>query len=348
MLEFLTQRRVGPIGLDIGARWIKLAQFTADGKLIDVARAELVSRGDEITADELRPAVEKARAGRAFVGRQVVVCLSDRQLFLQNIRVPKTPPAEMDRLVLQEATGRIPYPVEETELRYLEAADVRQLDAVVREVIVLGCHRPALDRLLQTVEQAGLQPVSVDAEPLALLRCGAAQFRRDADRGRRMMFAHIGYRRTLAIVAENDDPLMIKVIELGGKHFDEAVAAHLQMDEGSAATLRRHHGDRRAEQQDPEVTRSVAEAIRPVVDRLANELSLCNRYHSVTFRGQPLGHVVLSGGEASPVLQEAIHRHLGITCDLSDPFRHLPTAPNASRRGQWDVAAGLAMRGLSA
>src|SRR4051794_24213269 len=121
MLEFLIPHRAGPIGLDIGARWIKLAQFSADGqKLIDVARAELVTHGEEITAEELRIAVEKARAGRAFVGRQVVICLSDRQLFLQNIRVPKGSPAEMDRLVLQEATGRIPYRIEETELRYVE------------------------------------------------------------------------------------------------------------------------------------------------------------------------------------------------------------------------------------
>src|SRR6185369_10852590 len=116
---------------------------------------------------------------------------------------------------------------------------------------------------------------------------------------------HVGYRRTLAIVAQDEDPLMIKVIDIGGQHFDEAVAAHLQMDLPAAATLRRHHGDRRAEQQDPEVARSVNEAIRPVVDRLATELSLCNRYHSVTFRGQPLSCVVLGGGEASSQLQDA-------------------------------------------
>src|SRR5687767_4597097 len=100
MFNFLTERNVGPIGLDIGARWVKLVQFSADGqRLIDVARAEISVAGEEITSDELRRAVEKARQGRAFVGRRVVVCLSDRQLFLQNIRVPKVPPAEMDRLV---------------------------------------------------------------------------------------------------------------------------------------------------------------------------------------------------------------------------------------------------------
>lgn len=349
MFEFFKQRGCGPIGLDIGARWVKLVQFSADGRrLIDVARAEFAPAGEEPTADELRRAVDRARQGRAFVGRDVVVCLNDQHLFLQNIRIPKAPADETERLVQQEAAGRLPYKVEETELRFLEAADVRQFDAVVREVIVLACHRPALDRLLATIEQAGLHPLAIDVEPLALLRCGISQLRRDADRGKRAMFAHVGYRRTLAVVAQGDDPLMIKVIELGGKHFDEAVAAHLQMDLPSAATLRRHHGDRRSEQQDPEVARSVSEAIRPVVDRLASELSLCMRYHSVTFRGQPLSAVVLGGGEASPALQESIHEQLELKCDLSDPFRALPTVPNTGIRGQWDIATGLALRELAA
>lgn len=349
MFEFLKRRGHGPIGLDIGARWVKLVQFADQGrKLVDAARAEITIAGEELTAEELRLAIEKARQGRSFVGRDVVVCLSDRQLFLQNLRVPKSPPAEMDRLVMQEAAGRLPFRMEETELRYLEAADVRQLETLLREVIVLGCHRPVLDQLLNTIEQAGLRPRAVDVEPLALLRSGCLQLRREADAGKRTLFTHVGYRRTIAIVAQDDAPLMIKTIDLGGKHLDEAVAAHLQMDLASAAGLRRHHSDRRSEQQDPEVSRSVAEAVRPVIDRLANELSLCNRYQSVTFRGQPLSSVVLGGGEASPGLQEAIHGLLEIKCDLSDPFRALSTVPNAARRGQWDIAAGLALREIAA
>lgn len=349
MFQFFKQNGHRPIGLDIGARWVKLVQYSADGQqMIDAARAEIVRAGDETTPDELRRAIDKARQGRSFVGQEVVVCLNDRQLFLQNIRIPKVPPEETLRLVHQEVAGRLPYKVEETELRFLEAADVRQFDAVMREIIVLAAYRPSLEHFLTGIEQAGLQPVAVDIEPLALLRSGVAQFRRDADRGCRAMFTHVGFRRTLAVVAQGDEPLMIKVIEIGGKQLDEAVAAHLQMDLKSAASLRRHHGDRRIDQQDPEVARSVDAAIRPVVDRLVTELSLCARYHSVTFRGQPLSCVVLGGGEASQGLCDAIHGQLELKCDLSDPFRALPTLPNSGRRGQWDIAAGLALRELAA
>jgi type IV pilus assembly protein PilM len=233
-------------------------------------------------------------------------------------------------------------------LRWLEAGEVRQSANIHREVMAVACHRPVIVSLIQTLEEAGLRPAAIDIEPLALLRSGLMQFRRDDDRDKRLLFAHVGYRHTLIVIVENETPLFIKYIELGGQHFDEAVAAHFGMAPGEASTLRRTSGDRRQDQQDPEITRGVAAALRPVLDRLYEELSLCLRYHSVAFRGTPVSGVVLGGGEACPFLLEELQRRCSLKCDLSEPFRRFPMAPNVARQGQWDVAVGLGLRGLSA
>ena len=90
--------------------------------------------------------------------------------------------------------------------------------------------------------------------------------------------------------------------------------------------------------------RSVSEATRGVIERLGGELALCIRYHSVTFRGQPLARVVLGGGEATPLLAESLGRMLNLKCELSDPFRALSLQRDVGRRGLWDVAAGLALK----
>ena len=62
-------------------------------------------------------------------------------------------------------------------------------------------------------------------------------------------------------IAQADELLFVKYIDIGGQHFDLAVARHLKMDLHEAVALRKHNGDRRADMQDPEVARSVAEAI---------------------------------------------------------------------------------------
>ena len=128
--------------------------------------------------------------------------------------------------------------------------------------------------------------------------------------------------------------------------MDESVARHLDMSLSEASALRRHNGDRRVDQQDPEITRSVAEAVRPVIERLANELSLCARYHSVTFRGQPLARAVFSGGEATQSLVDVIAARVDLKCELGDPLRSYELANQTGRKGMWDVATGLALRNL--
>jgi type IV pilus assembly protein PilM len=352
MVGWITKKRFGPIGVDIGTRSIKLVQFSADqARLIEAVRWEIdPAVGGEPTPAEraalLSDALVRAREGRKFRGREVVLCLGGREMFVQNIRVTKAPPAELERIVQQEAVGRIPFPAPEAEIRFLQAADVRQGDTVKREVILLACHRPVLEQLLQVVENAGLRPIAVDVEPAALLRCYVKQYRRDEDRQQRALFVHIGATNTVAVIAGGCDALFVKYIDAGGRQMDEAVARHLKMGLDDAAALRRHNGDRRADQQDPDVARSVMEATRPVIDRLASELSLCARYHSVTFRGTPLARVVLGGGEAAASLVEALSPRLDLKCELGDPLRAFETFVAGERKGQWAVAAGLALRDM--
>lgn len=352
MIRWLSQRRFSPIGIDIGTRSIKLVQLSGDrSRVVEAARVELPAAAEQATpkeqADRIAAGVQRGLADRDFHGRDAVCCLSERQLFLQSLRVPKQTGAQLDRLVAQEAAGRVPFPLDEAELRYLEAADVRQGDQTLREVIVFAVQRTVLYETLGAIEQAKLKPVAVDVEPAALVRSYAAQFRRDEDRQARALLVHIGHSRTAALVAQADELLFVKYIDVGGQQFDLAVGRHLKMDLHEAIALRKHNGDRRAEQQDPEVARSVAEALRPVFERLVSELAMCVRYHSVTFRGQPIVRMVVSGGEATQPLVESLAKHLDMKAELSDPFRTLPTVPNLGRKGQWDVAAGLAMRELN-
>lgn len=346
MVGFLSGKRYGPIGVDLGSRSVKLMQFNADfTRIAALARWELPvdAHEDEERDSQFTDAIRQARMGRKFFGRDAVLCLGARDLFVQNIRVPKSTGAEMDKVVHEEAATRVPFAAEDYEVRYLEAADVRQGDSARREVILLACRRPAIERLLKITENAGLRPIAIDAEPSALLRCYSRQYRRDTDKAQHTLFAHIGASNTVVAIARDSDALLVKYLDVGSIHLDEAVARHLQMDPSEATALRRHNGDRRADQRDPEIVRSVAEATRPVIDRLARELSLCIRYHSVTFRGQRLSRLVLGGGEANDVLVAALDDRLDVAAELGDPLRSYDKNQPVGRTSQWDVAAGLAL-----
>jgi type IV pilus assembly protein PilM len=348
MVQFLLKPRCSPIGVDLGSRSVKLLQLSADRSAVsEAARWDLPAETPEEPeqrAARVAEAIRRAMDGRGFRGREAVFCLGAEGLFVQNIRVAQAQGENLERIVLSEAAGRLPFRCEEAEVRFVEAADVRQGDAVRREVILMACHRPVVQRILELAERTRLKPVAIDAEPTALLRCYAKQFRRDDDQQRRLMFVSIGASTTKVVIARGADAIFVKYVDTGGRHLDEAVARHLNMPAAEAAALRRHNGDRRADQRDPEVTRSLAESVRPVLDRLAQELAMCLRYHSVTFRGQPIWQIVLGGGEASEGLADYLKVRLDLPCELGNPLRSYEKANVGGRIGQWDVAAGLALR----
>lgn len=348
MAGWFTRHRWSPIGVDIGSRSVKLLQLDAERqRVVEAARWDLTAAetaSPEEHDAEVVKALQRAREGRQFRGREAVFALGAGNLFVQNIRVPHATGAELSRTVCGEAANRVPFAKEEAEVRFLEAADVRQGEALRREVILLACHRPTIQRIIGVAEAAGLRPVAIDVEPSALLRCYMRQFRRDEDQEQRAMFVNLGAMSTVVVIAQGPLAMFVKYVDIGGLHFDQAVARHLKMSLGDAAALRRHNGDRRADQRDPEVTRSIAESLRPVLDRLGNELSMCLRYYSVTFRGQPLTRAVVSGGEANEALLENLTTRLGLPCELGDPLRSFEKNGSWGRVGQWDMAAGLALR----
>ena len=295
MIAKLKRKRFGPIGVDLGSRSIKLIQFSGDqSRIVDAVRWELPLDDEAAESTDQRwqaigNALRRAREGRNFRGREAVVCLGAPGVVRAKHSRGQGP--KPGNSAVGESRSRRPNPVSGRRGRdtFFGAARCRQGETTRREVVLLACHKPVIERLLGVVVECGLEPQAIDVEPAAVLRCYAKQFRRDDDQNQRALFAHIGSSGTIVVIAKGADALFIKYIDVGGRQMDESVARHLDMTLGEASALRRHNGDRRVDQQDPEITRSVAEAVRPVVERLANELSLCARYHSVTFRGQPIG-----------------------------------------------------------
>ncbi len=348
MVRWPPSKRFGPIGVDLGRRSVKLVQFDDQHtRLIDAIHWDLRDGdgGDDSSRENhLYEALTRGRNGRGFRGKEAVVCLGDDHLLVQNLRVPKATGEELTRSVYQEAAGRIPYPIDEAEIRYLETTDVRQGDSTMREVIVFAYQRPLIEHQLDTVVRAGLRPIAVDVQPAALLRCYARQCRRDEDRRLQSMLVHVGTHKTVVVIADGENLMFVKHIDVGGAEMDAAVARNLDIGVSEAAALRARNANRRDDQQDREVTRSVNESIRPVIARLSNELSMCVRYHSVTFRREPVSRVMFGGGEASRSLVDSLSRELEIKCELGDPFHEISQRTPNGRVGRWDVAAGLALR----
>ncbi len=346
MKSWIQSQLPGPIGVDIGTRSTKAVQFSGDRRRVLASARWEHDVGDDSRAhrEELASeAFQRIRDDGRFRGRKIILSLGARDLFVQNMRVSQNQTADLNQFVSREVAERLPYPLAESEVRYVDAGEVRQGELVKRELIGLATHRPYINHLIEAAEKARLRPIAIDIEPMALARCFNHQLRREDDDREGVMMVHVGAGNTLVVIAHSRQVRFFKYLETSSRSFDEAVARRLRLKPHEAMALRKNNSDRRSDKRDLASDQTILEAIRPVVEALANELSLCLRYYSVTFRGRPVNQLILAGIEAQEILRSTLSDRLDLPCQLGDPLREINGAPSITR-GAWDLAVGLALR----
>lgn len=367
MLESIIHRGVTPIGLDVGTRSIKMLQFAgAADELRALASGQYVLPGDLPAHGPDRVAALTAGINQlldtsGFRGRRVVASLPDAMVQYKNMRLPQMPPTERTEAVKWEAADRFELD-DEARVDYLDAGEVRQGDQVRDELILIAVNGRPLREHMEAMLHAGLRPVALEPAPVAIGRGLGRLVRREADQQEVRVIIDMGARATRVIVMRGRRILFYKPIDIGGEAINRAVAEHLEISEADAHELR--HKLRDGEDGDPaegealfgstrreNVSRAVHDSVRPIVIDLANEIGLCLRYYSVTFRGARPNGLGLVGGEAydtlaAKIIGEQLEMATRVICplegvDLSHPHVALE---RRAHQAEWAVAAGLALR----
>jgi type IV pilus assembly protein PilM len=356
------KRRCGPIGVDLGSEAVKLLQLqptTAGLRAVAAAHQPLPSdmpATGEAYHQTLGELVTAARRAGHFTGRQVVISLPSAVVACKNMRFPTMPGPELDQAVQWEAPQRLGDAETPMTLQYLDAGAVFQGEERRRELVVMGVQTTFLEQLLELVRSIGLKPLALEAAPTALARCLSRSDSPGSEAGAQVVL-DVGRRTSKVLIARRGAVRFFKPIDIGGEHFDQAVAKHLNMEVAEAAELRRGMpyplASNDADQNASRVHHRVYEALRPVVDELAREVGLCLRYYSVTFRGRRPERVALVGGEArQPWLAPLLADTAGLEVTTIDPIDDVQRSDalpllQEGPHTEWAVAAGLSLRGQS-
>jgi len=96
----------------------------------------------------------------------------------------------------------------------------------------------------------------------------------------------------------------------------------------------------------------IVDAISLITEELVHEVSLCLKYYTVTFRGNRIERVVVTGGGAyEGTVLDILRRQLGVEVEAGQPLRGFDIADvrfDGCRRDllcEWAVAVGLSLKG---
>lgn len=366
-LERLLNMGNQPIGIDIGATGVKMLQLRkrrSGFALTAAAQIELPIPLEELQSEEYSTRLATAIARRAetggFSGKRCVVSIDDRMLRVRSVRHPMMPEAEMDRAVQLDAASRLGFAEGEVgQFAWLPAGEVRQGDEAKEEIVVVGAARERLERLIFALVRAGLRPEAVEAGFVACARCYGRTLRRAVDQNITRVIVDIGEKKTGVLVTRGQTVAFYKPLEMGGEAMTKAAADRLGLAVDAVRDLRRQRAAASARGQevaDARVDRALFEAVRPLMDELAREVSMCLRYYGVTFRGSRPEACLLVGGEAEePQLVKLLGDELHIPTSVGRPLAGVEISSDSAfgsaidiARPEWSIATGLCLRSWQA
>jgi len=291
-------------------------------------------------------AIKRLLIDHHFAGRSVVSCLAPRDLTIQNLRLPQVPEAELAPLLKWEAQERLPFPIDEAELRHLSGGMVLEDGVMKQETILLAARRDAIAQHLSYLDAAGLTPVAIDLAACGLLRCLRAAEKSSLNESARRAYVHLGRAAVTVLVASGGQVMFLKHLTSGGRSLDQALTRATGLSDAEATSMRRTVFLADSLDADDDLHRTVIEAIRVPLEGLATELELCLRHVKVTFRGASPENIVVTGPESSVWLAEFFADRLHVPAALFHPFEafgRVGSQPECPAR--FTIAAGLSLRG---
>jgi type IV pilus assembly protein PilM len=233
-----------PIGVDFGTDGLRMAQVeAADGeyRLVAAASAEVPAQIRQDPTARLNFFTETVRdrlASGNFRGKRAILSLPAASCFIQHLRMPRLEEEELKKALPWEARGKLPIDPTHALLRHIVAGEVYQDSEQKNEVILMAAARELVNQLLGAAAKAKLDVVGMNVEPKALVDCFTNIYRRKSDADQTTCYVDIGCSGTRAVIARGPQILFARAIQVGGDHFNRAVASALKMSLEDAKVLR--------------------------------------------------------------------------------------------------------------
>lgn len=375
------------VGLDIGTRAVRAVEVRGTGSGMSVSRfgrvllpAGAVDHGEVQNPVAVGEAIQTLWRRLKLTTRTVRIGMSNRRVAVRVVELPAMSRDDLDGAIKLQAQDYIPIPLTEAVMDYEILEEVDNADGGrSQRVLIVAAERVSIDPLVQAVQNAHLEPVTLELNAYPLVRClgngsGQAEAIVDVGAGVTNVVIHQGGRIQFTRILPN----------FGGDDFTEAIAKGLNIGMDEAEAKKRELGRQLAKRvretsnddmlddapsfidedvpvdtsdDDPETSRSkkatAVDLMEPVLQRFVTEVRGSVDFYTSQPNALPVGRVVLTGGGSLlGGLREGVEGALAIKTEAGHPFEHVRMAKlNASAdqvnvaERYLSVAVGLAMAG---
>lgn len=373
----LVNHLASPIGVDFGTSSLKVLQING-GEAPSLIAAACMETPEDLLFDPAKrfafqvEALQRVIRNGGFKGKRAVCAIPAGETVCKPLQVQ---PGDAAAIAAQ-VSGAIASQMgaDPSTLVYRHVASNAPARAGGKaEVICLAARRDLVERLMDAIKAARLEPVGMQCEHLATVRAFGSVGGAVAERAAPTLCLDLGCGSTKVMITHGKDLVFARTIELGGRHLDEAVSKQIKR-ELSEGRKRRLAMDELSTGGAPPAPASVpgeAGAATAVAERaapgaftpagpdvseplemLTDEVALCLRYHASLFPDRRVERAIFVGGEARHAgLCRAIARTLRLPAQVGDPLARVARTGNEPSLGidtkspqpGWAMLVGLCL-----
>lgn len=340
------------IGLDIGTSSIKLVELEHNGmdfSFITAARTSLPSKpilseseiDHKAIASQIAALVREARADTNLVS----VSLLESQTATKVIEMPLMSDNEVASAIRWEAEQYIPWPLADVSLDWQVLKRVERSEKSPEskmDVLLVVAPTVLVNKYSKVLKLAGLEPVSVETENLALVR----SITYSEDTSSVCMLMEMGAATTSICILEKGILIFTRTVAVGGVSVTRAVSSELGLEYSQAEEYKKAYGLDK-----DKLDGKVFASIKPVVDVILNEVKRAFAFYQNLKTTDVIKRIILSGGSAKlPGLVSYLATELGdVEVSGADPWKKIKFPPKLSfdprtEASDYSVAVGLAMK----
>ncbi len=165
------------VGLDIGSSTVKLVELSKDSQGIKLLSAGIIDNPIREWKDKNIPEAEEALAESIaeackkfnIKGKTAAIALGTTEIIFDYLKFPALEEKELANAVRLEAEQRISSDINEVNIDYRRLG-VKDKDGQ-ENILLVAVPKEITQKRVEIVEKAGLNPLIMDVEPLALLNC---------------------------------------------------------------------------------------------------------------------------------------------------------------------------------
>ena len=344
------------VGLDIGSSTIKLVELNKTSRGVTVTSAGIIDNPLFGLKDKSTPEAEQQlsesieESCRKFGIKEKNATLATTEVIFDYLKFPVLDEKELSRAVKLEAEQRISSDINEVVIDY-KRLGVKDKNGQ-ENILLVAVSKEMAQKRVEIVEKAGLNPLIMDVEPLALLNCFISLVEEPLQENESIGVLNIGANLTnLGILSKESVPT-VRNINFGADKFNSFISREAKVSWQEAEILKKDHEQLK---QKINISQMMEKQTFSFVNEIQNSIDYTRKRSNKVEESQPRAEIkkifLTGGGSLTPEIDSFLSKSLGIEISLWNPFEKVDfsTSVDDSLKPMgclFPVVIGLGMRTL--